>query len=1018
MQIPSVLKQLTTATILGLALAAIADTTLAQETSASTSEPDALSEVVVTGSRIPQPNTGAISPIQTVSQEEFQIRGTVDVETLLNTLPSVSPGETQFSNGNAQTGIATVDLRGFGPNRTLVLIDGRRMPPGDAQEPVADLNLIPSTLIQRVDVLTGGAASVYGSDAIAGVVNFVMKHDFQGVQIDAQYGFAQHDNNNAAADAILSDAGLTAPRGNTIQGRNTHVTLTFGSKLADDRGSVEGYLSYVDLKPVLQRAYDTEDCVVASTFNNVGANGHFCLGSSNSAYGNFQGNFYGAENAAGNWVPSNTLNPVLQTLSNNPQATNFIDYQNMPPGAASRAYNFAPQQYLERPDTRYQGGFFAEFAINSHVKAYSDLMFEQDSATAQLAPGGLFVDNGPINQINCANPLMTAGQQQALCGPNAGNASALSDLFSIGYRLQNQPRDYLFVHHAFKMDAGIRGNIDDTWSYDVYAQYGRADSSARTTGAASLSKIANALDAIPDGSGGAMCANAAARAAGCVPLNIFQPLSAGITPQQFSYIEEDGTISGYTTEEVFSANIVGKLGAYGIKSPWTENGLGLAIGSEYRGDHLNDAPDAAITSGDLGVGGVPSVEGSTNVKEMYGELSVPVVADRLFMKNITVDASYRWSDYNLSGSSSTYKFGVNWAVTNDFRVRGAYARTERAPSIVELFIPQSIGGAPFQDPCAGANPTYTAEACYRSSNLAAAGVSEAQFANNIYGRIADCPAGACNSKTGGNPNLQPEVAHTTTAGFVLTPSFVPGLLASVDYWDINVLNAVGTLAAGSILQGCYASNIAALCDDVSRNPLNGSLTGASGYVLSANQNLTSIHKRGVDFQADYRLPLGNWGSFDTTFAGTRLLLDQIAVPAQGAYDCGGLFGPTCGQPAPTWRHTVRSTWSTPWALDLSLQWRYLAHVNADINSANPILGGGCCTSIDAKIPSYSYFDLAAAWHIRDNVTLRAGINNILDKDPPVLDTIFLGLAYSPTNSWPALYDPLGRTIFISFTAAL
>jgi iron complex outermembrane receptor protein len=1017
MQIPSMLKQLTTATVLGLALAAITDSTFAQE--ASPVEATALAEVVVTGSRIPQPNTGAISPIQTVSQQEFKLQGTVDVETLLNNLPSVSPGDTQYSNGNAQTGVASVDLRGFGATRTLVLIDGRRMPPGDAQEPVADLNLIPSTLIERVDVLTGGAASVYGSDAIAGVVNFIMKHDFQGVQLDAQYGFAQHDNDNAAADKILTDAGLTPPRGSTIQGRNTHVTLTFGSKLNDDRGSVEGYLSYVDLKPVLQSAYDTEDCVTASTFNNVGANGHFCLGSSNSAYGNFQGNFYGAENAAGNWVPSNTLNPVVQTLSNNPQSTNFVDYHNnIPPGAASRAYNFAPLQYLQRQDTRYQGGFFAQYDINTHVKAYSDLMFEQDSATAQLAPGGLFVDNGPINQINCANPLMAAGQQQALCGPNAGNPNVLSDLFSIGYRLQNQPRDYLFIHHAFKMDVGIRGNLDDAWSYDVYAQYGRADSSARTTGAASLSKVANALNAIPDGSGGAMCANAAARAAGCVPLNIFQPLSAAITPQQFSYIEEDGTISGYTTEEVFSANFVGKLGNYGIKSPWTEDGLGLAIGSEYRGDYLNDAPDAAITSGDLGVGGVPSVAGSTDVKEAYGELSVPVVADRLFMKNISVDVSYRWSDYNLSGSSSTYKFGVNWAVTSDFRVRGAYARTERAPNIIELFIPQSIGGAPFQDPCAGSSPTYSAEACYRSSNLTAAGVSEAQFANNIYGHIADCPAGACNTKTGGNPELQPEVAHTITAGLVLTPRFIPGLIASVDYWDINVLNAIGTLSPGTTLQGCYASNIAALCDDVSRNPLNGSLTSASGYVLSANQNLTSIHKRGVDFQADYRVSLGNWGNVNTNFAGTRLSLDQIAVPAEGAYDCSGLFGPTCGIPAPRWRHTVRSTWSTPWTVDLSLQWRYLGHVDADINSTNPILGGGCCTLIDAKIPSYSYFDFTTAWHIRDNITVRAGINNILDKDPPVLDTIFLGLAYSPTNSWPALYDPLGRTVFISFTAAL
>lgn len=1017
MHIPSSLRHLTASTLLGGILAAMTAVTSAQEPSPTA--PPRLTEVVVTGSRIPQPNTEAISPIQTVGQQEFKLQGTVDVETLLDNLPVVSPSDTQFSNGNAQTGVATVDLRGFGASRTLVLVDGRRMPPGDAQEPVADLNLIPSALIERVDVLTGGAASIYGSDAIAGVVNFIMKHDFQGVQIDAQYGFAQHDNDNAAADGILTDAGLTPPHGNTIQGRNEHVTITFGSNLADGRGNVEGYLSYINLRPVLQSAYDTEACVVASTFNDAGANGHFCLGSSNSAYGNFQGNFYGSEDAAGNWLSSNVLNPVVQTLSNNPHPTNFVDYyNNLPPGASTRAFNFAPQQYLQRQDTRYQGGFFAQYTVNSHANAYSDLMFEEDSATAQLAPGGLFVDNGPINQINCDDPLMTAAQQQAICGPNAGNANALSDFLSIGYRLQNEPRDYLFVHHAFKMDVGVKGNIDDAWSYDVYEQFGRADSSARTIGAASLSKIANALDAIPDGSGGAVCADAAARAAGCVPLNIFQPLSAGITPDQFAYIEEDGTISGYTTESVSAINLVGALDKYGLKSRWAGEGVGLAVGAEYRRDYLSDSPDAAITSGDLGIDGVPSVSGATDVKEAYGEVSVPIVADRFLAKDLSVDGSYRWSDYDLSGSSGTYKFGVNWAVMRDFRLRGAYARTERAPSVVELFIPQSIGGAPFQDPCAGSSPAYSAETCYRSSNLAAAGVSEAQFASNIYGHIVDCPAGACNNKTGGNPELQPEVAHTTTIGFVLTPSVLPDFHASVDYWDIKLLNAIGTISAGSILQGCYSADIEALCNDISRNPLNGSLTGASGYVLSVNQNLTSIHKRGVDLQADYRVNLPGWGSLLTNFAGTRLMRDEFAIPAEGSYDCGGLFGPTCGIPAPRWRHTVRSTWLTPWAVDLSLQWRYLAHVDADINSTNPILGSGCCTLIDAKIPSYSYFDFTAAWHVLENVTLRAGVNNILDKDPPVLDTIFLGLAYSPTNSWPALYDPLGRTVFVSFTAKL
>jgi outer membrane receptor protein involved in Fe transport len=1014
-------KRFVAFTILSGLLAAPGLPAVAQEASPAPAQTSELTEVVVTGSRIQQPNIQAISPVQTVSQQEFQLQGTVNVESLLNNLPAVSPSQTQFTNGNGSTstGIATVDLRDFGPSRTLVLVDGRRMPPGDAQQPVADLNLIPSSLVERVDVLTGGASSIYGSDAISGVVNFIMKHDFQGVQVDAQYGFAQHSNDNAEADANLRDAGLAVPSGSTIQGRNQHVTLTFGSNLADDKGNIEGYLSYVNLQPVLQSAYDTEACPYASNFNNAGAAiSHFCLGSSNSAYGNFQGNFFGAEDAAGNWVPSNVLNPGIQALSNNPHGTNFVDYNNPPPGAPNRAYNYADQQYLQRQDTRYQGGFFAHYNINDHVQAYADMMYMHDTSTAQLAPGGLFVDNGPINQINCANPLATAGQLQALCGPNAGNASMLSDFFSIGYRMQNSPRDYLLDHNAFKSDVGIRGNITDAWTYDVYAQFGRADSFQKTTHDVSLSKTANALNAIPDGAGGAMCADPAARAAGCVPLNIFQPLSAALTPNQFAYIEEGGDISGYTTEQIISANFVGKLGNYGLKSPWAENGLGLALGSEYRRDYLNESPDAITNSGDLGVGSVPSVAGSTNVKEAYGELSVPIVSNRFLVKDLSVDGSYRWSDYNLSGSTGTYKFGVGWAVTSDVRLRASYARTERAPGVIELFIPQSIGGEGFIDPCAGSNPTYSAAACYRSSNLQAAGVSEAQFESNIYGRITECPAGACNVKSGGNPDLQPEVAHTTTAGFILTPSFLPGLLASVDYWDINILNAVGTLSPSSIMQGCYASNITALCNSISRNPLNGSLTSTSGFVSVVNQNLSGEHQRGVDFQADYHFPVGAWGNIDTNFNGSLLLLNRTTVPTEGSYDCKGLYGPSCGVPRPNWRHTMRSTWATPWNVDVSLQWRFLEHVNADLNSSNPLLSGGCCSVVDAKIGTYSYFDFSAAWHVLDNVTLRAGINNIFDKDPPALDTVFLGLASAPTNSWPSVYDPLGRTIFVSFSAKL
>jgi outer membrane receptor protein involved in Fe transport len=1017
-------KRLLTTTIMSGAMAAMAVPALAQDASSNGSQTTAVQEIVVTGSRIPRPNTTAVSPIQTVGQKEFKLQGTVDAEALLNNLPAVSASSTQSQNGGGiGEGIATVDLRGFGPQRTLVLIDGRRMPPGDAQEPVPDLNLIPTSLIDNVDVLTGGAASIYGSDAIAGVVNFKMKHNFDGIQIDAQYGFDQHNNDNSAADAILTAAGHKPPTGETIQGRSEKVTVTFGINSADGKANFEGYLGYINQDPVLQGAYDTEACTVISVFTANGVTGHACSGSSNSAYGNFQGKFYGALNG-NNWQSSNTLNPVSQTLSDNPGGSNFVRYASAPPGAVNRAWNYAPFQYLQRQDTRYQGGYFGNYEFNDHVTAYSDFMFQQDTSTGQLAPSGLFT-NGPSQQVNCADPLMSAGQQQAFCGPDAGNPNVMSGPHQIGYRLQNRVRDLQHTHSALKMDVGARGDLDDAWSYDVYVQYGRADSTTKEVGDVSLSRIANALNAIPDGHGGVMCANAAARSAGCVPLNIFQPLSAGITADQFNYIEEDSNISGFTTQQVASANLVGKLGKYGIKSPWANDGVGVALGAEYRRDYLNDSPDAATTSGDLAgtsVGGTPKVAGSTNVKELYGELHAPIVSNLFLAEDVSLDLSYRRSNYNLAGESDTWKAGGDWQVTQDIRFRGAYSRTERAPNVVELFIPQSIQNGELTDPCAGATPLYSAAVCYRTSNLAGAGVSEQAFTQNIYGQIPDCPAGECNVKVGGNTALKPEVAYTTTLGFVATPRWIPGLYASVDYWDINLENAIGTLPVTGILQGCYQNNIASLCDDIHRDPNNGSINGTQGYIFSASQNLTSIHKRGWDVQANYTLHLGDihglpdWGSVNTDFVGTYLAHNTITVPVEGSYDCAGLFGATCGQPTPHWRHKVRFTWATPWNVDLSMQWRYIAQVKADVNSSNPIMNFGVNDIIDGKIPAYSYIDLAGSWRIRDHLILTAGVNNVFDKDPPVLDTLAIPLASAPTNSWPQMYDALGRSVFISLSA--
>lgn len=1039
--------------MIGGAVAVMAVPAFAQQATAGANGETTVKEVVVTGSRIPRPNTTAVSPVQTVSQQEFKQEGVVDTETLLNNLPSVSPSASQFSN-NGASGIATVDLRGFGANRTLVLIDGHRMPPGDPQQPVADLNLIPSSLVDSVDVLTGGASSIYGSDAIAGVVNFRMKHNFTGLQIDAQEGIHEHDNGNALGQAIAKAAGHQAPTDSTWQGRTDSVTITFGANSEDHKGNLEGFFGYINQEPVRQSAYDYAYCAVSGGFSKINGKSvetsHVCGGSGNSAYGNFVGKFWGSLDANGVFNPGPTQSSVVN-LSNNPGAAgNFVAYGSAPPGASSRAFNYAPYQYFMRQDTRYQGGYFAHYDLNSHIQVYSDFLFEDDQSTGQLGPSGQFTNNGAINQITCDNPLASASQLAALCGPapyqlnqtgqvvavgdskasspiyGGAGSTNLSQPFGFAYRLQNDPRDYLLTHNSYKIDEGVKGDIDDVWSYDGYIQFGKSQAESKTVGDVSKQRINTALQV---GTNGQCIAGGS-----CVPFNIFTPLSQNVSPAAFSYLEEDSNTSGYTTEQVASLNLVGKLGKYGLQSPWAVEGVGLAVGAEYRRDYLSVSPDAASQSGDLAgasPGGNKPTQGAVSVKDLYTELSLPLVADRFLMKDVSLDLAYRRSDYNLAGSSDTYKFGGDWQITRDIRFRGAFNRTERAPNVLELFRPQIVGNSNFSDPCSGSAPTATAQQCYNTAkNLAALGFDLANFTKTYYGHIPVIQAGQANGKTGGNPNLKPEIADTTTLGLVFTPTFFRGFYASVDYWDINVLNAISTQPFATTLNSCLADGNSPACNMISRSLATGGFDNSDAYVSGIKENISGLHRRGWDMQADYRFRLRDtgflpdWGGVNLDFVGTYLDFAKSAFPngtltdpkAIGVRQCAGLFGPICGLPEPRWRHKFRATWNTPWNVDLSMQWRYIQAEQLDVNSSDPILNNGLRKSIiDGQIPAYSYIDLSVAWRVRSNISIRAGVNNVFDKDPPILDTNVYPITTGAGNTFPNLYDPLGRTIFVNLT---
>jgi outer membrane receptor protein involved in Fe transport len=973
-----------------------ATTANAQDTTASPPATAAVQEVVVTGSRIKSPNLTSDAPITSVGQAEIKLEGTTSIENLLNSLPQVTGGQ-NLGQSIDSNGTATVSLRNLGANRTLVLVDGRRLEPGDPTAPYADLNQIPTQLVERVDVVTGGASAVYGADAVAGVVNFIMKKDFQGVQFDVQASANQNSAHNGTQDALLKSGGYTVP-GDNFDGEQYTASVVMGLNAPDDKGNVTIYGTYFHSDPVLQSTRDYSACALGSAYTTYDS--HTCIGSSNSANGRF---------AALSAAAGNTVSPfVTARLHDNLNGTSTFVTSAVP------GYNFNNQSYIQREDDRYDFGYFAHYKINPKVEIYSDFLFAEDVTLAQYAPSGFFAGGGPVPRqsyfnINCNNPFLgtTPGpngysQAQDLCGAAAGT-SALTQV-QIGYRFTSADRSGDFNHTAYKADLGARGDLDDAWSYDVYAQYGTSHFQQYQNGYASLTRLQNALEVNPNGTcyvGGL-----------CVPINIFTGGSKSITAAAFDYVLVPGLQTGDTVEQVASANLTGDLNKYGIKSPFAKDGVAVSLGTEYRRENLLFQPDAESASGDLSGGSqVVGDSGTYDVKEIFGEAHVPIAQGLPFIKSMTFSPGYRFSDYSSIGNTSTYKLDFDYAVTRDVTLRYSYNVAVRAPNVNELYSPQVEGLYNGSDPCGSNLPTTKA----LPAGCAAQGVTLAQY----QAGISPCPASQCSALVGGNATLKPETADTYTYGVVFTPRWIPRLSLSVDYYNIRITNIIsaGLGGANSEVNGCFQNQTALLCNLIHRDPATGELFG-SGYVATTDVNDGFVQTKGIDVNGNYSYPLPSFGRLDASLTGSYLAhYVTEAYPGSGTYDCAGLYGATCGVPLPRWRSKLRVTWVTPWKVTASVQWRFIGSTKVDVNESNPLLNEGIVDVVDAKTGDVSYMDLTAQWKVRDGVVLRGGVNNVLDTNPPFGDSNVVGLYGTGNgNTFPQLYDTLGRNLFVGLTA--
>lgn len=891
-------------------------------------------DIVVTGSRLARPELQQASPIAVVSSKDIALTGQVNIENVLKDLPQLVPSLSGASN-NPGGGVATADLRGLGAARTLVLVNGRRYISYDSSQ-IVDLNTVPAGLIDRVDIVTGGRSAVYGSDAVSGVVNFVLKQNFSGVEANANYRITGQGDGGTA-----------------------NVNLLVGHNFDGGRGNITLYADYSKRNPILQsdRAYSSQALV------DDGAGGLIAGGS---------GSIPGTRFAIGGVSRKFNTDGSYSAYS-----------------SATDAYNYAPYNYLQVPQERYLFSGQAHYDVSDHLTLYTEGQYVHNKVQNQLAPtpftGSVVLDN---------NSSFLSASSQALLksydtdGDGYTTASIYRRMTEVGDRISSDDNT------AYRALIGAKGQITGNWSYDAYFSYSHTRQVETQSGNVSRSRVLQALKTTTDSSGNLVCTDTSN---GCVPLNIFG--AGNISSAAASFIAIDTRNVSEITEKVASAAITNDnlfdLGA---------GPAGLAIGAEYRDEYGSYNPDAALASGDVvGFNASQGLSGGYNVKELYGELEVPLLADKPFIHSLVANAAYRYSYYSTAAKSvNTFSGGLVWSPIRDISLRGQFSRAVRAPTVSNLYGGTSQNFETATDPC-------TQAAALTSSNLKASCLASGVSASAL-GTAYDGGNTQIESINGGSTSLREETADTYTLGAVFQPHFLKRFSLTVDYYRINISNYISAAGTSNIIRACYgdAGNgwtpyASSYCALLPRDSNSYEITNASDLL----SNTGGVKTRGIDFEARYSLPIPIAAFGDKTtnlsfrVSGTRLIAFDFnpvaAIPGLNV-DCAGKFGVTCGNPYAKWRLSARTTW-TAGPMTLSVLYRYLSPVDADASGY----------SVD-HIKAYHYFDTTVSFDVMKKFTWTLGVNNIFDRQPPIL-----GDNQEQANTYPSTYDPYGRAFFTGIT---
>ncbi|MEX0341135.1 MAG: TonB-dependent receptor plug domain-containing protein [Erythrobacter sp.] len=970
-----------------LGLALLAQPAMAQvatEDEESVDSPAPAGAIVVTGSRISNPNLELASPVSVVSSDELELAQTNVAEEFLRELPSAVPSVgSAVNNGNG--GSSFVNLRGIGSNRNLVLLDGRRFTPADTTGRV-DLNNIPLAVIERTEVLTGGATTTYGADAIGGVVNFITKRDFEGLEATASQQITEQGDGNVF-----------------------RVDATIGANFDDGRGNAVLSIGYQNQDAVFQGDRDF------SLFN----------------VGSFSGRPAGSSNS----IPAVIVGPVPSGFGQiAPDGVGFRD------GSFYAPFNFNPFNIFLTPFERFNIYGSGRYEVSDNVEVFTQAAFSKNTVSTIIAPGGSFFNT---YQQNLNNPFLPAGLAQAFCdglgltaaectagrntpfGPTLADGSPNPDYVQFGSSIRRRTveagtRNSDFTTTLFNIVGGARGNITDSIGWEVSGTYGESERIQRQSGFARFDRLQQSMLAIPDGAGGVQCIDTSG---GCAPINLFGVFGNLGSQEAIDYVFNltQQVITQATLQQVQGV-IDGDLG-FGISA----SPISFAIGAEYRkytasrlSDEASQTPGAVVGGG----GAAPDINGSYNVKDAFAELVIPVVEDS-FIRELTLELGGRYSDYSTAGGEFTWKAGGTLSPIDEITFRGNYQRSSRAPNIGELFTPVTTGLSNLAvDPCAGTNPVGNAAlTAVCVSQIVANGATQA-FAQGRIGNILQPAAGQINVTGGGNPNLGVETATTWTVGVVVEPLY--NLSLTVDYWNIKVEDAITNPTVDDIVGGCYnaPSTSNPICSQILRSATTGGLDGSPNEVpglLLNLSNLGTITTDGVDVSLRYRTDLTDNIGFRFATDGTWTNSNKFrATPTSINRECVSFYSVNCGSIQPEFVFNTRATFTFWDELDLSILWRYLDGVefeplqraaSGDAFIGQIAAGAGALSGQDVDfntIPSESYFDLSARWAATENFELVLTVQNLFDNQPTVVGSDIGSTSFNSGNIYPSTYDALGR----------